>query len=118
MTTQFVYKEDIIIPQGTDFIYHMNITDRNGDALDLTNISSAWSEMKESYFITNSTSLEIGITSPTTGRVSIGISGSVTTLLDASNYMVYDILGQTNSGSYIRLAQGKAKISPQVTSTP
>ena len=115
MSTQFVYKEDLFIPQGVDFSYTVTILDKNGDALDLSGISSVTSAMKFSYFTTTGTNLDISIIDAAAGQVSVGISAAVSNTLTPKKY-VFDVLGtQTSNGHKIRLLQGVIDLSPKVT---
>lgn len=115
MSTQFVYKEDLMIPQGVDFSYVVTILDKDGDALDLSDIASVSSAMRYSYYTSNGTDLEIDIISAAAGQISIGISAATSNAISPKKY-VFDVLGtQTSNGNKVRLLQGLIDLTPKVT---
>ena len=114
MGNQYVHEENIIIPQGTDFVTSFAISDNNGDALNLSNISSATCVMKDGYVSSSGTTVGVSIDHMTNGIVSLSLAASDTSSLKYG-YKVYDILGLTTTGDLTRLVQGKINLTPKVT---
>lgn len=113
-TNQFTYKEDMVIHQGADFTYVISVSDRNGNALDLSNISAAYAQMKDSYLNTVGTSFDVAITNAASGRIQLGISGSDTIDL-YPGMKLYDIVGITTTNLTIVLCSGKITLLPLMT---
>ena len=115
MTRQYVHEEDLTIPQGTDFTESMTISQRDGDPLSLSGISSCAGRMRTSYayYTTTGTDFTVEIDNITGGVVDISFTSSATEDLRPGFY-VYDIVGFTTSGALWRLAEGKINLTPRV----
>jgi len=115
MSRQYVHEENITIPQGTDFIDTISISQKNGDAMDLSGISSFVGKMRTShaYFTTTGTDMTISVNDAVNGVVNVEFTSSATASLKPGFY-VYDINGFTSSGSYWRIAEGKINLTGRV----
>ena len=114
MGNQYVHEENITIPQGTDFSTTITISDSTGDALNLSNISSATCMMKSGYDSSSGSTMGISIDNATSGIISLSIAAVDTDDL-RYGWKVYDILGLTSGNELMRLAQGKINLTPKVT---
>ena len=114
MGDQYVHEENITVPLGTDFSTPITISDSNGDALNLSNISSAIGMMKSGYDTISGTTIGISIDHMTNGIMTLSFAASDTTDLKYG-WKVYDILGTTNGNALKRLGQGKIHLTPKVS---
>lgn len=106
-------KANLVIDQGTSYSVTLNLTDENGDAINLINYS-ANSQIRKWYSSSNSvafaTSLDI-----TEGTVTLTLTANQTNILKAGRY-VYDVeLYDTSSNTYSRILEGIVTVTPQVT---
>lgn len=104
-------KGNISIDQGTDFSTTINVTDDNGDAVDLTSYTGA-AQMRKHYTSSNSTSFVVSTTSG--GEVSLSMNAAVTGALVPGRY-VYDCEITDSSNTVSRLVEGIVTVTPQVT---
>jgi hypothetical protein len=107
--------EDLTVDQNTDFTFKLNLTDTNGDALDITNKSFAAS-MKKTYSDTTTIDFTTTIISAPGGSMSISLTSAQTGALDESIRYVYDVLmyeaGNTN---ITKVLDGKVFVKPSAT---
>lgn len=106
-------KANLVIDQGTTFSADLNLTDDNGDNLDLTGFS-ANSQMRKWYTSSNSVVFETYINIDT-GQITLSLSANQTNLLTAGRY-VYDVeITQTSTNTVSRIVEGIVTVTPQVT---
>lgn len=115
MSRQYVHEENMTIPQGTDFVDVMSITQRNGDAFNLSEINTFAGKMRDEYAYYNTVGVDftVSLNHATNGRVRVSFASSATSDLKPG-FRVYDIVGFTTSGDLWRLAQGKINLTPRV----
>lgn len=105
-------KANIVIDQGADFSTSINVTDDNGDPVDLTSYTGA-AQMRKHYTSSNSTSFVV--TTNGSGVVSLTMNAATTNTLVPGRY-VYDCeLTDTSSNTVSRLVEGIVTVTPQVT---
>lgn len=106
-------KANIIIDQGTTFTTTVNLTDENGDALDLTDYTGA-SQMRKHYTSSNSVAFAVSL-GGVTGVITLGLTSAQTANLTAGRY-VYDVeVTHTPSNTVSRIIEGIVTVSPNVT---
>lgn len=113
MEEQMAIKANIVIDQGADYLTTFDVTDDEGNPLDLTNYTGA-AQMRKHY--TSSTYYTFTVAFDTiNGVVSLSMSSNTTNSIPAGRY-VYDceILDGTNNKKS-RLVEGIATVTPQVT---
>jgi len=104
-------KSHLVLEQGATFSVNFNLTDDNGNPLDLTGYNVI-SQMKRWYTSSNSTSFT---TSSSSGVVSIGLDANTTSSILAGRY-VYDVyLQETATSTMSRIVEGTITVTPQVT---
>ena len=106
---------NIVIDQGSDFIQSYNIIHQTtGNPYDLTGFTIA-SEMRKQYSdaLPTATFTASIATPPTSGSISIALPASGSMGIPADCY-VYDI-ELTLGSSVVRIVEGKAIVSPEVT---
>lgn len=106
-------KANLVIDQGSDYLTTFDVTDDEGNILDLTNYSGT-AQMRKHY--TSSTYYSFTVSLDTVnGIVSLSMSANTTDDIPAGRY-VYDceLLDSTNS-KRSRLVEGIVTVTPQVT---
>ena len=104
-------KANIVIDQGTDFSTTINVTDDNGDAVDLSTYTGA-AQLRKHYTSSNSTSFAVSTSSG--GVVTLSMNAAVSGNLTPGRY-VYDCEITDSSNTVSRLVEGIVTVTPQVT---
>ena len=104
---------NLYIDQGTDYTITVDVTDSNGDILDLTGYT-ATAQIRKTY---TSSSLSATFTTSITaaaGQVTISLTDTQTSALEAGRY-VYDLNIASSGGVKTRVIEGQAVVTPGVT---
>jgi hypothetical protein len=105
-------KANIVIDQGTTFSTDLNLTDENGDPIQL-NGYVANSQMRKWYTSVNATVTFATTINVTSGVITLSLSSNQTSNIVSGRY-VYDV--ELNNGSEIsRVVEGIVTVTPQVT---
>ena len=105
-------KANLVIDQGTTFSTDLNLTDENGDPLQLSGYT-ATSQMRKWYTSTNAAATFTTSINVDTGVVTLSLTPFQTNNLTAGRY-VYDV--ELNDGSTVsRIVEGIITVTPQVT---
>lgn len=106
-------KANLIIDQGTDYLTTFDVTDDEGNILDLTNYTGT-AQMRKHYTSSVYYSFTVGFDIPN-GVVSLSMTANTTNAIPAGRY-VYDCeLLDTSNSKRSRLVEGIVTITPQVT---
>jgi hypothetical protein len=105
-------KANIVIDQGTDFSTSINVTNDDGDIVDLTGYTAA-AQMRKHYTSSNSHNFTTSI-SAAQGIVTISMTANTTAAITAGRY-VYDCELTSSSNAVTRLVEGIVTVTPQVT---
>lgn len=107
-------KANLVIDQGSTFAAELNLTDDNGDALNLTGFT-ANSQMRKWYTSSNpSATFTTNIDVPT-GVITLSLNATSTAALTAGRY-VYDVeITDGSSGDISRVVEGIITVNPNVT---
>ena len=105
-------KANIIIDQGTTFSTIINLTDDNGDPIDLTGYTGD-SEMRKHYTSSNSTSFGVSL-GGVDGTVVLTLSANQTSNLIPGRY-VYDVEVTSGANVVSRIVEGIVTVTPEVT---
>lgn len=105
-------KANIIIDQGTTFSTIINLTDDNGDPIDLTGYTGD-SEMRKHYSSSNSTSFGVTL-GGVDGTVVLTLSANQTSNLTPGRY-VYDVEVTSGANVVSRIVEGIVTVTPEVT---
>lgn len=104
-------KANLVIDQGSTFSTDLNMTDENGDVINLGGYT-ANSQMRKWYTSSNSTVFTTTI-NVATGVITLALSANQTNNLTAGRY-VYDV--EINDGTVTsRVVEGIVTVTPQVT---
>ena len=107
-------KANIIIDQGTDFSSTITVKDDDGDITDLTGYS-ANGHIRKHFSSSSATVFETAFGTPRSeGKLTISLSRTVTSDMEAGRY-VYDVELTNSANTRIRLLEGIATVTPEVT---
>ena len=109
-------KANIIIDQGSTFSTYINLTQDNGDILDLTGYT-ATGQIRSWYSASNYTAFNISLTNPEMGNIYLSLSANTTASLSPGRY-VYDIDTIDSSNNVTRVVEGILTVTPSVTQLP
>lgn len=106
-------KANLVMDQGTDYLTEFDVTDDDGNILDLTNYTGT-AQMRKHYTSTTYYSFTVGFNIPL-GTVSLSMTANATNSIPAGRY-VYDCeLLDTSNNKRSRLVEGIVTVTPQVT---
>jgi hypothetical protein len=106
-------KANLVIDQGTTFSVELDLTDDNGDALNLDGFS-ANAQMRKWYTSSNATIFTTSINSYS-GQIMLNLTANQTGSLTAGRY-VYDVeLTDVSTNAISRVVEGIVTVTPQVT---
>ena len=91
----------------------MTINDANGSALDLTGYT-AIAQIRKSPSSSTSVSFTTAFAAWTTGQITISLTDTQTTALEAGRYN-YDVLITSGGGTKTRVVEGIATVNPSVS---
>ena len=104
---------NIFIDQGATFTTTVTVTDANGDAVNLSGYSVA-AQIRKTFLSSTSTAFTASISNASAGEITISLTDSQTTSLDAGRY-VYDVLITASGGTKTRVVEGQVTVNPSVT---
>jgi hypothetical protein len=103
---------NLTIDQGASFSANIDVTDSDGDALNLDGYSVA-GQIRKTYSSTTAVDFTASIVNASAGVVQISLSATQTNNMKAGRY-VYDV--EINSGGTItRVVEGQVEVTPGVT---
>jgi hypothetical protein len=104
---------NITIDQGTDYSATIDVTDTDGDALNLTGYTAA-GQIRKTYSSSTKVDFTAAIANASTGQVSLSLTSAVTDAMKAGRY-VYDLEVTSSSGTKTRVLEGQIEVMPGVT---
>jgi hypothetical protein len=103
---------NLTVDQGASFSANIDVTDSDGDALNLDGYSVA-GQIRKTYSSTTAVDFTASIINASAGVVQISLSATQTNNMKAGRY-VYDV--EINSGGTItRVVEGQVEVTPGVT---
>jgi len=107
-------KANLVIDQGSTFSTDLNLTDDNGDALNLVGYT-ANSQIRKWYTSTNASASFTTSINTSSGVITLSLTSAQTSNLVSGRY-VYDVeINDTASGEVSRIVEGIVTVTPQVT---
>lgn len=103
------------IDQGSDFVTEMTLENDDSTPLNLTQFV-AYSQFRKSYNSTIVHSFVTNIANPLNGKLTLSLSGIVSSGIKPGRYM-YDV-EITNGISKTRVVEGVVTINPEITKIP
>tara|TARA_Y100000361_G_scaffold52844_1_gene46217 strand:+ start:186 stop:521 length:336 start_codon:yes stop_codon:yes gene_type:complete len=104
---------NLTVDQGTDFTMSVDVTDTDGDALNLTGFTVA-GQVRRSYFSTTAVNFTCAVSNATSGIITVSLSGTQSDAMKAGRY-VYDVEITNSGGTKTRVLEGQLEIMPAVT---
>ena len=104
---------NLTVDQGTDFTASVDVTDTDGDALNLTGFTVA-GQVRRSYFSTTAVNFTCAVSNATSGIITVSLSGTQSDAMKAGRY-VYDVEITNSGGTKTRVLEGQLEIMPAVT---
>ena len=104
---------NLTVDQGTDFTMSVDVTDTDGDALNLTGFTVA-GQVRRSYFSTTAVNFTCAVSNATSGIITVSLSGTQSDAMKAGRY-VYDVEITNAGGTKTRVLEGQLEIMPSVT---
>lgn len=105
-------KANIVIDQGTSFATTIDVTDVDGNVIDLTDFTGA-AQMRKHYTSSTYYAFEVAISEPT-GEVTLSMNANTTNSISPGRYM-YDCELTDISGTVSRIVEGIVTVTPGVT---
>ncbi len=105
-------KANITIDQGTTFATTIDVTDEEGNLINLTGFTGA-AQMRKHYTSTAQTAFTVSI-GVDLGEVTLSMTANVTNNIAPGRY-VYDCELTDGSGTVSRLVEGIVTVTPGVT---
>jgi hypothetical protein len=103
---------NLTVDQGASFSANIDVTDSDGDALNLDGYNVA-GQIRKTYSSTTAVDFTASIVNASAGVVQISLSATQTNNMKAGRY-VYDV--EINSGGTItRVVEGQVEVTPGVT---
>ncbi len=105
---------EITIEQGATFSTTVNVTDAQGNALNLFSYSAS-SQMRKSYYASSANTLSSIITGNSNGEITLSMTAANTSSLSPGRY-VYDLkITNSGDGTVTRVVEGTVVVMPSVT---
>jgi hypothetical protein len=104
-------KSNLLIDQGSTFSSIINLTDENGDAINLSTYTGA-AQMRKHYTSSNSVNFSVALNS--NGQVTLSLTANQTANIVSGRY-VYDVEVTDASGVISRIVEGIVTVTPNVT---
>lgn len=104
-------KANLVVDQGSEFSTTIDVTDEDGNAIDLSTFTSA-GQIRKHY--TSLTSVSFTTTSTASGILTISLGSNTSDQMEPGRY-VYDVELTSNTGSVTRILEGIVTITPSVT---
>lgn len=105
-------KVNLVVDQGATFETTINLTDDNGDLVDLTGYTGA-GQIRKHYTSSNAVNITVTL-GGADGTVTLGLSANTTANLVSGRY-VYDVELYDPSSIVSRIFEGIVTVTPQVT---
>tara|TARA_R110000803_G_scaffold151947_1_gene217026 strand:+ start:459 stop:791 length:333 start_codon:yes stop_codon:yes gene_type:complete len=103
---------NITIDQGTDFTSAVDVTDADGDAVNLGGYTAA-GQIRKTYSSSTAVNFTATVSNAASGIITIALSAAQTGAMKAGRY-VYDV-EIDQSGTKTRVLEGQVEITPGVT---
>lgn len=106
---------NLTVDQGSDVTFTIDVTDTNGDVLNLTGYSAA-GQIRKSFSSSTAVDFTATITNATRGEVTLQLSNTQTNAMKAGRYL-YDVEITSSGGAKTRVLEGQLEVMAGVTQT-
>ena len=105
---------NIVVDQGADYSASIDVTDSDGDNIDLSGYTAA-GQIRKKYSSSTAVDFTVAVASPASaGVLNISLSNTQTNAMKAGRY-VYDVEITNSGGVKTRVLEGQVEITPGVT---
>jgi hypothetical protein len=104
---------NMTIDQGTDFSSAIDVTDADGDAVNLTGYTVA-GQIRKTYTSSTAVNLTCAVSNATSGIISVALTAAQSNAMKSGRY-VYDVEITSSGGAKTRVLEGQVEITPGVT---
>ena len=104
---------NLTVDQGSTFSVTVDITDADGNVLNLTGYTVA-GQIRKNYDSSTFTAFTGSVSNATLGKITIALTFTQTNTLVAGRY-VYDIEITSGSAAITRVLEGQLEVTPGVT---
>jgi hypothetical protein len=104
---------NLTVDQGSTFRATVDITDSDGNPLNLTGYTSA-GQIRKSYYSLTAIDFTTNIINETSGVIEISLTSEQTDAMRSGRY-VYDIEITSAGGEITRVLEGQVEVTPGVT---
>jgi len=105
---------NIVVDQGADYSASIDVTDSDGDNIDLSGYTAA-GQIRKTYSSSTAVDFTVAVASPASaGILNISLSNTQTNAMKAGRY-VYDVEITNSGGVKTRVLEGQVEITPGVT---
>jgi len=104
---------NLTVDQGSDISYTIDVTDSNGDSINLSGYTVA-GQIRKSYSSLTSVSFTAVVTNTSTGEVTISLTSTQTNDMKAGRYL-YDVEMTSSGGTVTRILEGQIEVIAGVT---
>lgn len=105
-------KANLLIDQGTDYVTSINLTDSDGNVVDLSGYT-ANGQIRKTYSSSNAVNFGLSL-EEANGVVRLSLTDSQTANLTAGRY-VYDVIVTSSANVTSRIVEGIVTVTPRVT---
>jgi hypothetical protein len=105
---------NIVVDQGADYSASIDVTDSDGDNIDLSGYTAS-GQIRKTYSSSTAVDFTVSVASPASaGVLNISLSNTQTNAMKAGRY-VYDVEITNSGGIKTRVLEGQVEITPGVT---
>ena len=104
---------NLTVDQGSTFTAKIDVTDSDGNSINLSGYSVA-GQIRKSYYSLNSIDFQASITNALDGTIEISLTDQQTDGMRAGRY-VYDVEITSPGGEITRVLEGQVEVTPGVT---
>lgn len=104
---------NITIDQGTDFSSAIDVTDADGDVVNLTGYTVK-GQIRKAYTSSTAVDLTCAVSNAAAGIISIALTAAQSNAMKYGRY-VYDVEMTSSGGAKTRVLEGQVEITPGVT---
>lgn len=104
---------ELVIEQGATFNTTLNVSDTNGDAINLY-AYTANSQMRKSYYSSSAVTINAAVTGIANGEITLSVTAANTALISAGRY-VFDVKISSPTDEVSRVVEGIVTVLPSVT---
>ena len=104
---------NLTVDQGSDITYTIDVTDSDGNSVNLTGYTIA-GQVRKSYSSSTAVDFTAAVTNASNGTVTISLSSTQTNNMKAGRYL-YDVEMTSTGGTITRILEGQIEVMAGVT---